>query len=79
MKVHMFEWVGGLCKLPRSKTPMRWTPPSWWVNGGEADITPDQLKELYDSGINIMIKHSSDRDDNPYTLLAVDDMRFNQR
>lgn len=80
IKVNMFEWVGGLCKAPRNdRNPIPWVPPSWWKNRSDAEITVSQLMELYDSGINVMMKHSEDDDGNASMLLAVDDRRFNQR
>jgi len=63
MKVHMAFWVGGYKNLP-----------SWFVDGQEADITPDQLMELYSTGINVMLYHVKDD-----TILFVDDKRFTMR
>ncbi len=63
MKLHMFEYVGGIKNLP-----------SWWKNNEAADINLDQIKELFDTGNNVMLYHSIDKD-----YLMVDDKMFKQR
>jgi hypothetical protein len=63
MKVRMVEWIGGIKNLP-----------SWFKNGEDIDISYDQIKELYDTGNNIMLCHSGDD-----SVLFVDNKRFTQR
>ncbi|HUU88456.1 MAG TPA: hypothetical protein VMX17_11990 [Candidatus Glassbacteria bacterium] len=66
IKVHMLLWYGNIPNLP-----------SWFKDREDGEITIEQIKELYDSGVNVMLKHY--KDDPEVMLLAVDTARFNQR
>ena len=69
MKVYMFKWVGRIENLPE-----------WFKNQEIADVSLEQIKELYDTGNNIMLRHWKHPDsDEPIMMLAVDNGRFNQR
>lgn len=63
MKMHMVEWVGGIKNLP-----------SWFKCGEDLGISWAQIQELYETGNNVMIYHSTDQH-----ILWVDNKRFNQR
>ena len=63
MRVQMYAWVSGIKNLP-----------SWFKTGEEADISTDQILELYATGNNIALMHAEDE-----TLLVVDTKRFTQR
>ena len=64
MKFIMCEWAYGCKNLP-----------SWFKHDQEADLTIDQIKELYDTGNNVMLCHGKDG----VNILFVDDRRFSQR
>lgn len=64
MKVFCAEFVGGIKNLP-----------TWWKNNTEMDVTPEQIIELYNTGNNVMLNHSTVQG----TILWVDDRRFTQR
>lgn len=64
MQARMVEWVGGIKNLP-----------TWFKSGEELDISWEQVKELYDTGNNVMLVHSG----NENTYLFVDNRRFTQR
>lgn len=52
--------------------------PDWFQHGNEIDITWDQIRQLYEAGANIMIKH--DRLGGDVTaMVCVDDRGFSQR
>jgi hypothetical protein len=63
MKVTMAQWVGGIKNLPL-----------WFKSGEDKDVSLEQIKELYDTGNNVMLFHSGDQ-----TTLFVDNKRFTQR
>jgi hypothetical protein len=63
MRVYMCIWV----ERPKNL-------PEWFKYGEEADVSWEQITELYDSGANVMLLH---RDD--VTFLAVDNRSFTQR
>lgn len=63
MKTRMVEWVGGIKNLP-----------SWFSSGEDIDLSFEQLKEIYDTGNNIMLVHSGETN-----VLFVDNKRFTQR
>ena len=64
MKVLMAKWVGEIKNLP-----------SWFKHDEEADVSWEQIKELFDTGNNIMLYHSRDG----YIGLYVDNKIFTQR
>lgn len=64
MKVRMVQWVGGIKNLP-----------TWFKCHEDLDISWEQIKELYDTGNNVMLVHSDDFDN----ILFVDNKRFTQR
>lgn len=66
--VLMVEWVGGIKNLP-----------TWFKHGERAHVTWDQVKELYDTGNNVMIRHYHNNDSGLDAALYVDDKGFNQR
>lgn len=63
MKVFMSNWVSPDKRLP-----------AWFKDNEEAEITLEQLKELYDTGLNVMLYHNGDSN-----VLYVDHLRFSQR
>ena len=65
MKMRMVEWVGGEIK----------NLPTWFKSGEDLDISWEQIKELYDTGNNVMLCHNSD---NEHTIY-VDNKRFTKR
>ena len=67
IKVRMWVWVN----LDHSKKL-----PAWFIDRQEAEITFEQIKELYDTGYNVMMKHG---DDTHPMLLAVDYRAFTSR
>lgn len=67
MKVHMYAWVGGIPNLP-----------AWFKHQEEAEVSLEQILELYATGNNVMLKHFS-FEDGEGNLLAVDERGFGQR
>lgn len=63
MKFIMHNWVSPDKRLPE-----------WFKDNEEIDLTLEQLKELYDTGLNIMLYHFDKRN-----ILFVDSKRFSQR
>lgn len=63
IKVWCGEWVGGIKNLP-----------SWWKKKDYVEVTPAQILELYETGVNVMIYHDQDGH-----CLFVDTKRFTQR
>jgi len=59
----MIEWVGGIKNLP-----------TWFKHGEDAELTWNQIEELYATGNNVMLFHA-DTDN----ILCVDNKRFTQR
>lgn len=68
MKIHMYMWVGGIKNLP-----------SWFKHGEQAEVSLNQIIELYNTGNNIMLSHTLDDEGKEMALLAVDNKRFTQR
>lgn len=68
IKAVMISWVGDIKKLP-----------AWFKDREEAELTWDQIKELYDLGNNIMVKHWKFTDNSIGMFLAVDNKSFTQR
>ena len=64
MKVTLAWWVSRPSNLPE-----------WFEHNKEIDITPEQIMELYNTGNNVMLWHSSDGK----TVVFVDHKRFTQR
>ena len=68
----MTEWVGNHEQvLFNNKKPIKWIPPSWWKDRIEADISLEQLKELYDSNINVMMAHSYDENNEYQSIKSI--------
>ena len=63
MKVHMVEWVGGIKNLP-----------AWFKHGEEANVTWQDIEDLYNTGNSVMLSHG-----NSCMILWVDNKRFTQR
>jgi hypothetical protein len=63
MKARMVEWVGGIKNLPM-----------WFKSGQDSDISWEQIKELFDTGNNVMLSHSGND-----IVIFVDNKRFTQR
>lgn len=63
MKVIMFNWAFQAKNLPE-----------WFKHDEEADVTTDQMMELFSTGNNIMLTHFKDG-----VILFVDNKRFTQR
>jgi hypothetical protein len=85
MKVHMFVWN-------RRQADEKYPVPSWFKDNEDADITMDQVMELYNLGHNIMLKHMNrqinffdknktvePKPNEEKMMLAIDWARFNQR
>lgn len=67
MKAILIQWVNRPTNIP-----------DWFEHTKEMDISWEQIKELYESGANVMIKH--DRLGGDLTaLVCVDDRGFTQR
>ena len=49
--------------------------PDWFIHDQDAEITSDQIMELYNIGYNVMIRHGR----NGITMLIVDYKSFTQR
>ncbi len=63
MKCLMYKWVGKIKNLP-----------AWFKHQEYAELSWDQINELYQTGNNIMLKHSEGEN-----ILFVDDRGFSQR
>jgi hypothetical protein len=63
MKIAMCNWCGEKMDLP-----------AWFKHGEEAEVSWDQIQDLYESGINVMMLFSKGS-----RILAVDTKRFGQR
>ena len=48
--------------------------PSWFKHNEEIDVSWEQIKELFDTGNNVMFNHSGEK-----VILWVDHKRFTQR
>ena len=66
MKAVLCNWAGSAKNLP-----------AWFVHDTEIDISPEQIQELYDTGNNVMLKHSHQHAD--VMVVFVDDRSFTQR
>lgn len=77
MKVHMYAWVEArVGRRPRGIKKL----PTWFLHGKEADVSWEQIQELYATGINVMIRHIRDRQPGEAEmLLCVDTEHFQQR
>lgn len=69
MKVIMYEWYKGIKNLP-----------SWFKDDQEIEIDFDKIKELFDTGNNVMISHiKGHMPGEVVAVLWVDDKQFTQR
>ena len=66
LKVLMCNWYG--------KKNVENMAPSWFVHDQTLEISWDQLKELYETGLNIKLSHK----ENGLSLLGVSDTGFGQ-
>jgi len=72
MKIYCFEWVGG---LPGER-------PAWWRNKKEVEISPQQIIDLFNTGMNVALIHPNLVEQSHSTevpILAIDNKRFTQR
>jgi hypothetical protein len=69
IKVHMRIWVNA----DHSKKL-----PDWFIHDQEAEVTSEQIMELYNTGYNVMMRHGW-AEVGSTTMLAIDYKSFTQR
>lgn len=64
MQVSMYDWAGNSKGLP-----------SWFKHQTVAEVSWEQIQELFDTGKNVMLCHAQDG----IVILYIDSLRFTQR
>jgi hypothetical protein len=81
MKATLYDWAGTAKNFPKrmpKKLRAKAKLPDWFAHQTTIDISWEQIKELYDSGINVMLKHCFETDPSEM-IVFVDDQGFGQR